>query len=115
MECVETVPPQESQVRGINKRKRGRRLQFRLQRAATVENGARTVEIRAAFMHVQPRWPLQMSQNRPTGRETERDKGSKSRETTSCAKGSELVEKRLSSIQCRCMRGDNDDDVIIAS
>lgn len=72
MECVETAPPQESQVRGINKRKRGRRLQFRLQRAATVENGARTVEIRAAFMHVQPRWPLQMSQNRPTERDRER-------------------------------------------
>lgn len=71
MECVETAPPQESQVRGINKRKRGRRLQFRLQRAATVENGARTVEIRAAFMHVQPRWPLQMSQTRPTERERE--------------------------------------------
>lgn len=74
MECVETAPPQESQVRGINKRKRGRRLQFRLQRAATVENGARTVEIRAAFMHVQPRWPLQMSQTRPAERERETER-----------------------------------------
>ena len=64
---METAPPQQSQVRGINKRKRDGGYNFGSQREASDENEARTVKIRAAFMHVQssPRCPLQMSQTRP--------------------------------------------------